>query len=897
MSDYATSHHPRPDMNRGVDEGTDWISLDGAWDFQFEATGAQEPPQSPASTPYTRSIRVPFPWQSHLAWGTEHLAGDDNWYSTEAFIDPAQANMKPREHGNLPQYEVGWYRRAFAVPEGWAGKRVILNIGAADWHVTVWCNGKRVGDSDSGYLPVSFDLTDALQPGENELVIRVFDPMDHAQKPVGKQWDWYTRTSGIWQPVWLEPRPEAHVASIKISPDVERGTAYICAQAENAETGDTLRVQAFAPDGDTTVCELELSDGWFAGELVLDQAILWTPETPELYRVTASLVRGGGVLDEVYTYFGMRTISVGPLYAGGPNYVLLNGEPVYLRGALDQSFNPWGVYSWADTEAARRDVELAKESGFNFLRIHIKLEDPRFLYWCDRLGILLQCDLPSWGYSGYSDIARERHEAMLRGAVKRDFNHPCIFSWCLFNETWGLGNDRDFQAYKQAKDRQEYVADLYRLAKELDPTRLIEDQSPCHYDHVVTDLNSWHYYINDYEKAREHVEQVVAETYPGSGFNYVPGRVQGDEPLMNSEYGGISAGMGDMDVSWCFRFLTTDLRRHEKICGYVYTELQDIEWERNGFYNYDRSPKEFGYDPSLLQGAWFVGFHGPPARTLAPEQVFDAGLFVSCMEAPESSRANVQLTATHLDSLGRETSVGEATVTVQGLTRLGVFDAAIPEALRSFKAPGLVTLEARIPGQPAWNCTVLEIRDGRLPALETDGAGRVILRKLAGEFETSTAWHEAEVERGKVGEEQHLIAGVGAGHIDYRFELPEGFRAGTLTLLFEASSKRPGAPQTSEDRRPSDLRITVNGAVLAERTLGDQYADSRGALSHMHGFHGRYGELVTVEFDAGLVGNNRVLDVRLEVPADACHRNGLTVYSSRAGRFPCDITLSGEPSN
>jgi len=274
--------HPRPDFNRGVEEGVDWLSLDGPWQFCFEETG-EETVDEPRGGEYPREIRVPFAWQSHLAWGTEALAGNDNWYSKEALIHPENAHADPRSHGNQPQYEVGWYRRSFELPAGWDGKRLILHIGAADWHVTVWCNGRRIGSTDSGYLPVEFDLTEALAEGGNELVIRVFDPMDHAQKPVGKQWDWYTRTSGIWQSVWLEPRAATHIANVKASPDVETGVVFVCAKAEGTVAGDEMKITIGSPAGDSVEATLMVEDGWFAGEIQLEEAVLWTPETPELY--------------------------------------------------------------------------------------------------------------------------------------------------------------------------------------------------------------------------------------------------------------------------------------------------------------------------------------------------------------------------------------------------------------------------------------------------------------------------------------------------------------------------------------------------------------------------------------------------------------------------------------
>jgi len=590
----------------------------------------------------------------------------------------------------------------------------------------------------------------------------------------------------------------------------------------------------------------------------------------------------------------MRTIGVVPLYEGGPNYVALNGEPIYLAGALDQSFNPWGVYTWPDDAAARRDVELTKQSGFNYLRIHIKLEDPRFLYWCDKLGVLLQCDMPCFGYPGWSEIAKARHEALIIGALERDFNHPCIFSWCLFNETWGLGDGRDFNVFKQSPDRHAWVESMYELAKSLDPTRLIEDQSPCHYDHVVSDLNSWHFYINDYEQARDHIANVVEQTYPGSGFNYVPGRAQSDAPLMNSEYGGIGAGSGDMDVSWCFRFLTNEQRKYEQICGYVYTELQDIEWEHNGFFDYDRSPKEFGYDPALLQRDVFVGFDCAPGLTVGVGEELSLPLFLSCMRAPEAGDVRVAFTGTGIDSLGEAFEMSADEWAVIGIEKPGVMTGTL--AAGSVDRPGLVQLNANVTdGGDGWNCVVLEARDGRLPESEVLPDGRLVVRRLAGEVLTSTGWHEAEVERGKVGEEQHLMAGVGSGNFDYSLGELVGEAPEKLTVLLEASSKRPGAPQTSEDTWPTDLKVTLNGVLIDARTLADQAADHRGALSHMHGFHGRYGELVRIEVTGDtlteVLAAGPEMRLRLEVPQDACNRGGLTVYSSRAGRYPCDVTL------
>src|SRR5437899_2823918 len=240
---------------------------------------------------------------------------------------------------------------------------------------------------------------------------------------------------------------------------------------------------------------------------------------------------------------------------------------------------------------------------------------------------------------------------MMRETIERDFNHPSIFAWCLFNETWGFGGQDTFaeilaapatgngEAKRKMQEiqklppshpmlsAQKWVQNMWELAKNLDPTRLVEDMSVCHWEHLEyclhcdTDINSWHFYINDYQKAKAHIDKIVGSTFIGSSFNYVPGFLHKGQPLINSEYGGIGALDGDRDVSWSFKFLTNELRRHQQIAAYIYTELHDVEWEYNGFLNYDRTPKEFGYDPRMINESNALPVDSPPVRRVAPGEV------------------------------------------------------------------------------------------------------------------------------------------------------------------------------------------------------------------------------------------------------------------------------------
>ena len=590
--DIPRGEHPRPDLRR---DG--WLSLNGPWQFRFDPDD-RGLDQKWQATPdgFDRRIVVPFCWQSKLS-GIADTTGQ----------------------------KIGWYRRTVSVPEAWDGKHVWLCFGAVDWEARVWVGGREVGRHEGGYTPFEFDVTGLAEPGrEVTIVLRALDATD-PELPLGKQVPaWYTPTSGIWQTVWLEARPATHVDRLRLTPHTRDRHWSLEVELEAAGPDGRVEVEIVSPDSTVqkhqAPLELQEGRGRLRATLHVDSPKLWTPEDPHLYDLEIRLKNSDAAADTLHTYFGLRTIGRGK-YGDLPHEViLLNGEPIYLRGALDQSFNPEGIYTAPSDEFMRRDMEIAKAAGFNFLRIHIKSEEPRRLYWADRLGVLIMEDMPCTFVQ--SPRARREWEQTMRATIQRDRNHPAVVAWCLFNETWVLGRDK----LKNDRDTQDWVLQMWTEVKQqLDPSRLVEDNSPCRYDHVKTDVNSWHFYIDDYRLAREHIENVVRNTRPGSPFNYVPGRVQGTAPLINSEYGAVSARGGDRDVSWGFRHLTTQLRRHELIQGYVYTELTDIEWEHNGVVNYDRSAKQFGYDafvPGMtvadLQGADFVGFDAPPAAEAGP---------------------------------------------------------------------------------------------------------------------------------------------------------------------------------------------------------------------------------------------------------------------------------------
>ncbi|HYR42140.1 MAG TPA: glycoside hydrolase family 2, partial [Terriglobia bacterium] len=684
---YPRPEYPRPDRQRGTIEGIDWLNLNGPWQFRFDPQrkGEERGWPSAESQDWREQIIVPFCWESLAAWGEGDAAGNENYYSTRVFLNPL--DVTPANHRSATRHEVGWYRRSVEIPDHprWQGKRVILTIGAADFFTDCWCNGQHLGHHEGGYTPFEYDLTDTLVTDHHGrrtalIVLRVEDPMDNHEQPVGKQWRWYTTVSGIWQTVYLEPRSTSYIEKFRIITDIDSGTAHFAVQCANTDNSFVISAQIIPPKGDPQNATFAVKNGDAHESVIISPVFLWNPNEPHLYKTVLELQQGKEVIDRIQTYFGMRKIDFAPSEeAGGAVALRLNNMARYLRGALHQSYYPEGVYTAGEVSTLKHDIEYAKRVGFNFLRIHIKIDDPLLLYWADRLGMMIMVDFPNFGEGGDTPIGRRRFEQMMREAIDRDFNHPAIFAWCMFNETWGFGGQSEFVnlihpvnpknrlkpvklpgavsasgpeetgapfaagvsasgggvavATKSTKVKlanlssHAWVQSMWELAKKLDPTRLIEDMSVCQWEHLDyyahgdTDINSWHFYIDDYERAKQHLQKVVESTYVGSDFNYVPGYKHKGQPLINSEYGGVGALDGDVDISWTFKFLTNEMRRHEQISAYIFTELHDVEWEHNGFLNYDRTPKAFGYDPSIINESDTLPMDAPPIARHPPGTV------------------------------------------------------------------------------------------------------------------------------------------------------------------------------------------------------------------------------------------------------------------------------------
>jgi beta-galactosidase/beta-glucuronidase len=554
--------YPRPHFDRSHA----WLTLNGSWDFAADPNGTATAPDMAARELWPQTVTVPFAWETEASGVAAH------WL------------------------EYGWYRRTLTTFPGWRGMRVVLHFGAVHHHARVWVNGLEVGEHEGGYTPFEFDITDALA-GRTEatVLVRVRAPLDKREIVHGKQRsiprdDYddcaFTPTSGIWQPVWLEARPATYVSAFALTIVADIGvTGPHAAQAR-------LTVQV---TGGQPVKTAVGTDGPVRVTLPVAEPHLWSPADPHLYEVTVTLDSANGT-DQVRGSTGLRRIET------RGDQLLLNGERLYVRGVLDQGYWPHTGLTAPDDQAFVNDLELARESGFNLVRKHLKLEDPRFLHHADRLGMLVWAEPASTGT--FSAAAASRFDAQIAPMVARDGNHPSVVIWGLYNEEWGLDWDVPGDPVKQ-----EAVRRAYDLLKSLDATRPVVDNSG--WSHVATDLVDWHIYDETPAGWSAKVRPLLAERASGfpvglGGGNIVRKLVMADGgpapavPNLNSEYGG---GKTSVERGWNQRWQTQELRRHDVLSGYVWTELYDVEHEFAGIYAFDRTLKDSGASPAAAAHA------------------------------------------------------------------------------------------------------------------------------------------------------------------------------------------------------------------------------------------------------------------------------------------------------
>lgn len=552
---------PRPEYPRPQFVREAWLNLNGPWDFSFDEPG------------FDRTITVPFAYQAALSG-----IGMDE------------------------RHDRVWYRRAFALPEDWAGKRVLLHFGAVDYTCKVWVNGALAGGHTGGHAGFSLDVTEALRPGENVLTVLAED--DHADRemPRGKQY-WgekprsifYTPTSGIWQTVWLEPVSEDRLLSVRVTPDLAGRQVFF--DYELSRPGLVLTAAAACPDGETVSVR---SDGEARGRLVLSldgegldggafaDQYAWSPEHPVLFQTVYEVRAEAEVTDRVSGYFGLRSIAV----ADGK--ILLNGRPYYQKLLLDQGYWPDGLLTAPTDAAFVTDIEACKAMGFNGVRKHQKVEDPRFLYHADRLGLLV------WGEMANAYVFSGRYVRRFTAewieVLERDYNHPCIVAWTPLNESWGVNEiSSDPRQLHHCKA-------LVELTKSLDATRLV--MSNDGWEQTIPDVLG----IHDYEAKADILRQRYASLEsilafrPADRAVFAPGCRYAGQPVMVTECGGISfrsqgGAWGYTDTKTPEEFLETyrqvvaSLLSSELVQGFCYTQLTDVQQEQNGLLTFDRRPK------------------------------------------------------------------------------------------------------------------------------------------------------------------------------------------------------------------------------------------------------------------------------------------------------------------
>ena len=563
MNQIPRPEYPRPDFQREK-----WLPLNGEWDFSFD-----EPI-------FDQKILVPFACETKLS----------------GIHDTSFHNAV-------------WYRRSFSLPEPMHDRQILLHFGAVDYTCRLWVNDQFIREHTGGQCGFSADITDALTAsGENVIVLEARDDPADLEMPRGKQY-WkpesesifYTRTTGIWQSVWLEAVSPMHLCSCRITPLFDERSVrfsyalsaapqHVTLTAEITFRGKTAGAVSVTPTSARGAFDWQIDQSALSA-WNYQEDLVWTPEQPNLFDVTFRILEHGCEVDAVQSYFGMRKVSI------QNGQFLLNNRPYYQKLVLDQGYWPESLLTAPSDEAFIRDIELTKAMGFNGVRKHQKVEDPRYLYHADRMGLLV------WGEIGaaylYSEQYADRIYREWLDVLRRDYNHPCIVVWTPLNESWGvqeIETDPRQQAHSEA---------MVAITKSMDTTRLVVDNDG--WEHTNGDLLTIHDYSPSGEMLRAHLGSMdaILALRPAQRALFVGRHAYAGQPILLSEFGGVKFVPGtEAQHSWGYceadscaafagklRELFDAVRACPLVDGYCYTQLTDVETEQNGLLTYDRTPK------------------------------------------------------------------------------------------------------------------------------------------------------------------------------------------------------------------------------------------------------------------------------------------------------------------
>lgn len=572
------SNYPRPQLRR-----SNWMSLDGPWRFRFDNDMKIRVPKDISDWPL--NINVPFAPESALSG-----IGDTGFH------------------------QACWYEREFDLPDDRRGSRVLVNFGAVDWQARVWVNGQKVVEHQGGHTPFNADITFALVPGTRQrITVWAEDDPHDLEKPRGKQdWRlephsiWYPRTTGIWQTVWLEFVSDTYIRNIRWTPNLERWDIAFEASVVGSQPEGTLMVvrlhcgnRLMAEDtyqviGGEVHRRVGLSD---PGIDDFRNEMLWSPERPTLIDAEIKLLRDGKIIDEVISYTALRSIGV------QSERLTLNGRPYNLRLVLDQGYWPESLMTAPNPEALRRDVELAKAMGFNGVRKHQKIEDQRYLYWADVLGLVVFSEMPSAYRFTQKAISRLLQEWV--EVIARDISHPCVVIWVPFNESWGVPDLPTLSAPRDA------VQAFYHLTRSLDQTRLVIGNDG--WESSATDIIGIHDYDSDPHHIRVRygpevrLQEFFDRRWSGGRILTLDGHPHRGQPVLLSEFGGVAYIRPDderFEQGWGYERIDDpeEFRRRVHVIieavrctamfsGFCYTQFADTFQEANGLLFADRTPK------------------------------------------------------------------------------------------------------------------------------------------------------------------------------------------------------------------------------------------------------------------------------------------------------------------